>query len=133
MTSNVPQLDSAPNGLTSVILRLNPHIYTPPYAHPTPAQAAAHIEAMDAAMELCTCLLRLDCTRRFTARQALTHRFLATGTEGPDAEQRVHPMLGKCGMMHYVEGGPADDMGTDEMGEGHARRECSGSESVCTG
>ena len=133
MVTNLPTIDSAPCSIKQLILKLNPHIYTPPFTFPTPDQAKEHIEAMDDAMDLCSQLLRLDCTRRFTAKQALQHPFLEEpiapdarvnewGDSVPEDEQvqgdGVHPMQGKCGMLHMVEG--AEDA---SFGEGHEKRE----------
>lgn len=73
-------------------------------------------------MKLCQELLRLDCTKRITAKRALRHQFLAdptrAGTDVGMEEGAVHPMYGKCGSLHHVEGNPEEG-----FGEGHAKRE----------
>ncbi|OXM81671.1 cell division control protein 7 [Cryptococcus neoformans Bt63] len=81
MISNVPTLDDPPSSLTELILTLNPHLYTPHSSSPTPEEAKEHIEAVDDALDLVTKLLRLDCTKRLTAAQALRHPFV-TGRDG---------------------------------------------------
>lgn len=105
--TNCPTVDQAPSSLTEMILTLNPHIYTPPLSNPTSEEAREHIESIDAAIELCKELLRLDATRRFTAKKALGHKFFAS-VEGYQPELD-HPILsgvdGKCGHLHSVEGG----------------------------
>lgn len=122
---NVPTIDTAPLSITQVILKLNPHLYTPPQMYPTPDQAREHIEFMDAAMDLCSHMLRLDCTRRYTAKQSLEHAFLKdpsfvsekVGDAGEEVGERTHPMEGKCGQLHFVDGPEG------VLGEGHDRRE----------
>lgn len=78
----MPSLDDPPSSLTELILTLNPHLYTPHNSGPTPEEAKKHIKAIDDALDLVTKLLRLDCTKRLTAAQALRHPFLA----GRDAD-----------------------------------------------
>lgn len=77
----MPTLDDPPSSLTELILTLNPHLYTPHSSSPTPEEAKKHIEAIDDALDLVTKLLRLDCTKRLTAAQALRHPFVA-GRDG---------------------------------------------------
>ncbi|WRT70669.1 uncharacterized protein IL334_007667 [Kwoniella shivajii] len=107
--SNVPTLDSHPPTLASLVLKLNPHIYTPHMTNPTPKDAQEHIVAIDQTIDLCSKLLRLDCTRRLTAAQALRHPFLAP-REGEEDEEEgrdeiVDPLDGKCGELHQDEDG----------------------------
>lgn len=78
----MPSLDDPPSSLTELILTLNPHLYTPHSSGPTSEEAKKHIKAIDDALDLVTKLLRLDCTKRLTAAQALRHSFLA----GRDAD-----------------------------------------------
>jgi cell division control protein 7 len=107
--SNLPTLDSAPASLSALILKLNPHIYTPPFAHPTTEQAKTHIKQVDDALDLCARLLRLDVTKRLTAAQALRHLFFAQHRgegemvveEGEDEVVKVGE--GKCGRLHAVD------------------------------
>ncbi|BEI80242.1 hypothetical protein CcaverHIS002_0107710 [Cutaneotrichosporon cavernicola] len=102
--SNVPTLDDPPESLASLILRLNPHLYTPHQPHPTQEEALDHILAIDAALDLCSKLLHTDSTKRLTAAQALRHRFLADqADDGPD--ELLDPTEGKCGLLHqWVDG-----------------------------
>jgi cell division control protein 7 len=105
--TNCPTVDQAPANLTEVILTLNPHIYTPPLSDPTREESVEHIRSIDDAIELCKELLRLDATRRSTAKAALGHKFFSKA-EGYEPELE-HPILtgvdGKCGHLHSVEGG----------------------------
>jgi cell division control protein 7 len=102
----VPTLDTAPPSLLSVILKLNPFIYTPHSPNPTSEEAKAHIEDVDQSIDLCTRLLRLDSTRRLTAKVALRHPFLSKGMEGlsGDVDEGETELLkgteGKCGKLH---------------------------------
>ncbi|KLT38754.1 kinase-like protein [Cutaneotrichosporon oleaginosum] len=102
--SNVPTLDEPPESLASLILRLNPHLYTPHQPDPTPEEALEHILAVDCALDLCAKLLHVDSTRRITAAQALRHRFLGNAEDdGPD--EQLDPTEGKCGLLHrWVDG-----------------------------
>ena len=107
--SNVPSLDVAPTSLSLMILKLNPHIYTPLMQHPSPADAKTHIEAIDHAIDLCTRLLRLDATKRLTAASALRHPFLRPrddeNAEDLEPEEPFDPETGKCGHLHGMLGG----------------------------
>ncbi|WWC65088.1 uncharacterized protein I303_107702 [Kwoniella dejecticola CBS 10117] len=107
--SNVPTLDSHPSSLASLVLKLNPHIYTPHMTSPTPEDARAHIEAVDQAIDLCQKLLRLDATKRLTAAQALRHPFLAPREGEEDEEggrdELINPEDGKCGELHELADG----------------------------
>lgn len=96
--SNVPSLDSHPSSLSSIILTLNPHLYTPHQPNPTSSQAKDHIENIDYAIDLCSRLLRLDHTKRLTADGALRHRFLRDGSE--EKVQNLTGLDGKCGSLH---------------------------------
>lgn len=99
--TNVPTVDNPPDSLPALILRLNPHLYTPHQPHPTPEEAIEHITAIDAALDLCARLLRLDSTTRTTAAVALRHRFLGDPEDdGPD--ELLDPTEGKCGHLHTV-------------------------------
>jgi len=108
--SNVPSVDTAPESLTTVILRLNPHIYTPPLSNPSRDEAVEHITAIDDAIKLCEQMLRLDATKRITAAASLRHPFLAVseGDEGwkedMDKVEAVSVLEGKCGHLHGIEG-----------------------------
>jgi cell division control protein 7 len=105
MVCNVPTLETNPDSIKNLILKLNPHIFTPPLTHPSSADARAHIEAMDQAIDLCTRLLRLDVTKRPTAAVALRHPFF----EGlVDDEDLVVPEVlsgldGRCGALHGID------------------------------
>ncbi|WVW80868.1 hypothetical protein I302_102858 [Kwoniella bestiolae CBS 10118] len=107
--SNVPTLDSHPSSLASLVMKLNPHIYTPHMTNPTPDDAREHIEAIDQAIDLCQKLLRLDSTKRLSAAQALRHPFLAPREDEEDVEEGrdevLDPKDGKCGELHEVEDG----------------------------
>jgi cell division control protein 7 len=102
---NVPGIDTSPGSIQNLILKLNPHIYTPPLHQPTPVEAKAHIEAMDQAIDLCGHLLQLDVTRRPTAAMALRHR-LFMGLATP-AETKTGEILsgtqGTCGALHAID------------------------------
>lgn len=91
------------------MLKLNPHIFTPPMHHPSPANAKAHIEAVDDAVNLCTRLLRPDATKRLTAAGALRHPFLrpmkGESMEDMVEEEPLGGEDGKCGYLHGVEEG----------------------------
>ncbi|WWC92267.1 uncharacterized protein L201_007221 [Kwoniella dendrophila CBS 6074] len=107
--TNVPSVDTHPGSLASLVMRLNPHIYTPHMPNPTPEDAREHIEAIDQVIDLCHKLLRLDATKRLTAAQALRHPFLAP-LEGEEDEEEgrdeiIHPTEGKCGDLHDTEDG----------------------------
>lgn len=107
--SNVPSLDSAPASLTALVLKLNPHIFTPPKLHPSQTDAKAHIEAVDNTIDLCARLLRLDATKRVTAAAALRHPFLRP-VQGESKEDLVEEELlsgvdGKCGFLHGTDDG----------------------------
>lgn len=95
--TNVPTVDLSPEPLAVTILRLNPHLYTPHQAHPTPAEAAAHIREVDQMLDLLTGLLHLDATKRLTASAALSHPFLDADEEPDDY---LDPTEGKCGHLH---------------------------------
>lgn len=105
--TNCPTVDQAPKDLGEMILTLNPHIYTPPLPNPTREEAIEHIRSIDDAIDLCTNLLKLDATRRYTAKKALGHKFFSKA-EGYEPEVD-HPILsgvdGKCGHLHSVEDG----------------------------
>lgn len=105
--TNCSTIDKAPYSLREMILTINPHLYNPPLSCPTPAEAQSHIESMDFAMDLCTRLLRLDATKRLSAKRALNHEFFSLG---PNYEEEADtPILsgveGKCGHLHSVENG----------------------------
>jgi cell division control protein 7 len=102
--TNVPTVDAPPRSLEYLILKLNPHLYTPSMTHPTPEEASAHIEAMDEAILLCVQLLRLDATKRITAAHALNHRFFRGGEGWKEEDEHVgvHSEMGKCGNLHEV-------------------------------
>jgi cell division control protein 7 len=106
--SNVPTVDQSPPNLTDLVLTLNPHLYTPPHANPTPEEARKHIEAMDHALDLCSKLLKLDATKRLTAKQALHHQFFHDPIVAFGEDSGL-PILrgvdGKCGHLHSVEDG----------------------------
>lgn len=95
--TNVPSVDDPPESLSTMILRLNPHLYTPHQPHPTPDQAAEHIANVDAMLDLVTRLLHMDPTRRLTASAALRHRFI-NADDSPD--ELIDPTEGKCGHLH---------------------------------
>ncbi|WVR08562.1 hypothetical protein IAU60_005617 [Kwoniella sp. DSM 27419] len=109
--SNVPTLETNPPTLASLVLKLNPHIYTPHMANPTPADAKAHIESIDQAIDLCQRLLRLDATKRLSAVQALKHPFLAQGNGETElhisdaSDELLCPAESKCGDLHDDSGG----------------------------
>ena len=107
--SNVPSLDTHPSSLASLVMKLNPHIYTPHKTNPTPNDAREHIEAIDQAIDLCQKLLRLDATKRLSAAQALRHPFLTTREDEHDEEEGrdevLGPQDGKCGALHDMIGG----------------------------
>ncbi|WVQ86040.1 hypothetical protein IAT38_008208 [Cryptococcus sp. DSM 104549] len=114
--SNVPTFDTAPSSLSDVILKLNPHLYTPHTPNPSPEEALAHIEQIDQVLDLCTKMLRLDATKRLTAAGALRHPFLKVRKgkgeeegvvqEDLEEEEVLEPTEGKCGDLHAVlEGG----------------------------
>lgn len=106
--TNVPTVDSAPPSLNHLILKLNPHLYTPPINNPTIEEARRHVEAMDGAIDLCTQLLRLDATKRITAARALNHVFFQKGDDfwQPEPEKAgAGSEDGKCGNLHEVEAG----------------------------
>lgn len=71
--TNISTVDKAPESLVPIILRLNPHIYTPPMSNPTPQDAEDHITKIDEAIDLCARMLRVDCTKRITAANSLRH------------------------------------------------------------
>ncbi|WOO79374.1 Cell cycle serine/threonine-protein kinase hsk1 [Vanrija pseudolonga] len=97
--TNVPSVDAAPDSLSALILRLNPHLYTPHQSNPTAEEAMEHITAIDQALDLCSRLLRLDSTTRLTASAALRHAFLANEEDsGPD--ELLEPGDAKCGNLH---------------------------------
>nr|XP_031862507.1 uncharacterized protein CI109_002004 [Kwoniella shandongensis]KAA5529579.1 hypothetical protein CI109_002004 [Kwoniella shandongensis] len=105
--SNVPTIDNNPPTLSALVLKLNPHIYTPHMSNPTPADAREHIESIDQAIDLCTRLIRLDATKRLTAAQALRHPFLSADVDPEDEagqDEVLAPTEGKCGELHEVEG-----------------------------
>ncbi|ORX41053.1 kinase-like domain-containing protein [Kockovaella imperatae] len=107
---NVPTLDADPQRtLKSIVLRLNPHLYTPPSSCPSSWEAEEHIRFIDHALRLLHGLLRLDCTSRFSASEALQHEFFSE--EGEDMDQDfddfepVGIQDGKCGNLHgFVDG-----------------------------
>ena len=107
--TNVPTVDQSPPNLTDLVLRLNPHLYTPPLANPSREDARAHIEAMDDALELCSKLLKLDATKRVSAKDALNHLFFqgrGMDSDGEDREQEILSGVdGKCGHLHSVADG----------------------------
>jgi cell division control protein 7 len=90
-------------------LKLNPHLYTPPLADPTPDEAAEHIVLMDNALDLCSKLLKLDSARRISARDALNHNFFNDFDDPESSVERILPILsgedGKCGHLHSVADG----------------------------
>jgi cell division control protein 7 len=108
--TNVPTVDNTPDSLTPVILKLNPHIYTPPLSNPSKEDAIEHITLIDQAIDLCGRLLRLDATKRITAANALRHPFLAPSDPRPSEWQDMKEdeildvRAGKCGHLHGVEG-----------------------------
>jgi cell division control protein 7 len=97
-----------PPNLTYLILKLNPHIYTPPMLHPTSTDAAKHINSIDLAIKLCTGLLKLDATRRLTAASALEHEFFLED-DSTGCEEHINEVIpggeGKCGNLHGLVGG----------------------------
>jgi hypothetical protein len=105
---NTPTLDGAIPSLQQIIVKLNPHIYTPPMHHPSAADAEAHILAIDDAIDLCVRLLRLDATKRLTAAGALRHPFLRPlgGESMADVleVEQIGVTEGKCGYLHDIEG-----------------------------
>jgi cell division control protein 7 len=107
--TNVPTVDQSPPNLTDLVLRLNPHLYTPPLANPSREDARAHIEAMDDALDLCSKLLKLDATKRVSAKDALNHLFFqgrGMDSDGEDREQEILSGVdGKCGHLHSVADG----------------------------
>jgi cell division control protein 7 len=114
--TNVPTVDQSPPNLTDMVLRLNPHLYTPPLANPTRQQAQAHIEAMDDALDLCSKLLKLDATKRVSAKDALNHLFFQGRGMYSDGEDREEEILtgvdGKCGHLHSVADGKREFLST---------------------
>ncbi|WWC72543.1 uncharacterized protein I206_106505 [Kwoniella pini CBS 10737] len=104
--TNVPTVDSHPSSLASLVVNLNPHIYTPHMTNPTTEDARRHIEAIDQAIDLCQKLLRLDATKRLSAAQALRHPFLAAHDGEEDEEEGrdevLEPKEGKCGELHEI-------------------------------
>ena len=107
--SNIPIIDIAPPSLTTIVHRLNPNIYTPPLANPTPQEAKIHIQAIDQAIDLCKKLLRLDATQRLTASAALQHPlFDVSHLNDEDPAQNMieeEDLLvneGKCGNLHEM-------------------------------
>lgn len=101
--TNVPTVDTPPTSLTDMVLKLNPHLYTPP---PTqdPQTADEHILTMDHALDLCSKLLKLDATKRISAKEALNHEFFRLHSW---YEEEVELPLfsgvdGKCGHLHSV-------------------------------
>lgn len=86
---------------------MNPHLYTPPLSDPTREEAIDHIESIDWAIELCTKLLRLDATKRISAKRALDHSFFsnAAGYEKEAEQPLLSGIEGKCGHLHSVEDG----------------------------
>jgi len=116
--SNIPTVDTAPESLVPVILRLNPHIYTPPLANPSPDEAEEHIIRIDQAIDLCGRMLRLDATKRITAANALRHPFLEVGKGQEGYEDMMEDEVldvreGKCGHLHGIEGNKRE---SDEAG-----------------
>jgi cell division control protein 7 len=109
LMTNVPTVDQSPPNLTDLVLRLNPHLYTPPLANPSREDARAHIEAMDDALDLCSKLLKLDATKRVSAKDALNHLFFQGRGMDSDGEDRKQEILsgvdGKCGHLHSVADG----------------------------
>lgn len=100
---NVPTVDGPPDSLAALILRLNPHLYTPHQPHPTPEEAMQHITAVDQALDLVNRMLRVDSTSRLTAAAALRHPFLAFmagDDDGPD--ELLDVTEGKCGYLHTM-------------------------------
>jgi cell division control protein 7 len=105
--TNVPTVDQPPASLTDLVLKLNPHLYTPPTSMPSPQEAEEHIIAMDDALDLCTRLLKLDATKRISAKRALNHPFFHNSE---DFEEEIElPVLtgveGKCGHLHSLADG----------------------------
>jgi cell division control protein 7 len=102
--SNVPTVDHAPESLTHLVLKLNPHLYTPQISQPTPQEAKKHITDVDNAIDLCSRLLRLDHTKRLTAAQSLRHAFFRTDPKD-QGEQDVFVDIGegKCGRLHAID------------------------------
>ena len=103
--TNVPTVDNPPRSLEYLVLKLNPHLYTPSMVNPSPGEASAHIDAMDDAVALCSQLLRLDATKRITAAHALNHRFFQSerGWQLEEESNMVHSEEGKCGNLHEWE------------------------------
>lgn len=121
MICNVPTLETNPDSMKNLILKLNPHIFTPPLTHPSSADARAHIEAMDQAIDLCTRLLRLDVTKRPTAAVALRHPFFEGLVDDEDlmVQEVLSGLDGRCGALHGI-----DDTGRRKLlpGESASRR-----------
>lgn len=110
--TNVPTVDTAPESLAPVILKLNPHIYTPHSSNVTREEAEEHIQMVDQAIDLCSRLLRLDATKRITAANALRHPFIAP-RDPEEEEEAMEDMVedqvldinaGKCGHLHGMDG-----------------------------
>lgn len=102
--TNVPTVDAPPVSLTEVVLKLNPYLYTPPPTTQDPQTADEHILTMDRALDLCGKLLKLDATKRISAKDALNHEFFRLHS---NYEKEVQlPLLsgvdGKCGHLHSV-------------------------------
>ncbi|KAJ9118204.1 hypothetical protein QFC22_004110 [Naganishia vaughanmartiniae] len=105
ISTTVPSFTNSPNSLTELVCKLNPKIWEPPSLRATPAEAKAHIRAMDSALDLLKRLLVLDPTRRYTSHQALMHGFLQDDLplEEKEKEEVLHaPGEGACKAFHWV-------------------------------
>jgi cell division control protein 7 len=109
LMTNVPTVEQNPPNLSELVLTLNPHLYTPPLAAPTPEEAQIHIDMMDHALDLCSKLLKLDATKRISAKHALNHPFFTMTVNVNENEEPAKPILtgldGKCGHLHTLEDG----------------------------
>lgn len=105
ISTTVPSFTNSPNSLTELVCKLNPKIWEPPSLRATPAEAKAHIRAIDSALDLLKRLLVLDPTRRYTSHQALMHGFLQDDLppEEKEKEEVLHaPGEGPCRAFHWV-------------------------------
>jgi cell division control protein 7 len=106
MITNVPTLDTPPPTFSTLVTKLNPHVYTPPTSKLDPEDARQHIEMIDAGIDLCRRMLRLDSTNRITAAAALKHRFFGDHAETDEDDVEIlEGTEGKCGELHgFIKG-----------------------------